>query len=101
MTTPDYEFIDHLIVTQDGDYASGALVVDTRMWSDADWKELDNAPLLAKQAVAIRISQRVSEKFESFVEQLRNATESTDIEMRRFLIDEDGVTEVDENDNPL
>lgn len=97
-----FEFLpEHrLFVSTEGDFNSGGLVVDTRLWSDADWKRLEDAPAQTRQALAIKITQECEKDFEGFMDKFRDANESTEVELKRYLIDEDGVTEVDEDGNP-
>ncbi len=97
-----FEFLPEssLFISADGDFNSGGLVVDTRLWSDAEWKALENAPAQRRQALAIQITQDCEKDFIGFMDKFRDANEETAIELKRYIIDDDGVTEVDEDGNP-
>lgn len=94
-----YEFTERLFISQNGDYHSGGWLVDTRLWGDAEWKTFDELPSSRRFEWAIRKTSQLEKDFNDFVERLRDLPD--DVEVRRFVIDEDGVTEVDEDDNPI
>lgn len=94
-----YEFTERLFIAQTGDYHTQGWLIDTRLWGDADWKSFDELPSSKRFEWAMRRTAKLERDFKDFVEKLRDLPD--DIEVRRFVIDEDGVTEVDEDDNPI
>lgn len=95
-----YQFTERLFISTEGDYNSGGWLIDTRLWTDADWKEFESQPRPARFEWAMRRTALIEKDFEILTERLRDAKDE-DIELRHFVIDEDGVTEVDEDNNPL
>lgn len=100
MSNP-YEFTERLIITQQGDYSCGGWLIDARLWSVADWNEFDDLSQSERFEWAMRKTAQLEKEFEKLTETIRRAQEDTDIEVRRFVIDEDGVTEVDDDDQPI
>ncbi|MFM5968493.1 MAG: hypothetical protein ACKOQ8_05610 [Micrococcales bacterium] len=100
MTEP-YEFTERLFISQGGDYSVGGWLIDTRLWDGSDWNEFDGLSQKERFEWALRRTAQLERQFEKLTETLRNAQENNDIEVRRFVIDEDGVTEVDEDDQPI
>jgi len=90
-----------LFISDDGDYNSGGTVVDTRLWSAGDWKRFEDSPRVLRPTVAIKITLEAEKSFEDFMESFRDAGDVTDIEVKRYVLDDDGVTEVDEDNNPV
>lgn len=85
---PDYELHQpDLWVSDDGSYGSGDVgFFDTTDWTGKDFDRLDRAPDSEKLDVALSIARRYNNRFSE-----RNLKK---IDVRVFIIDEDGVEEV-------
>jgi hypothetical protein len=87
----DYEeYETDLWVSQDGSYGTGDIVfIDTTNWVGKDFDSLDNAPDSEKYDLAIRITKMRNRRATSKI-----MRESEKIELRVFIIDNDGVEEI-------
>jgi hypothetical protein len=84
-------------IAPDGSYGEGeVLFVDTKYWEDSDYTELDEASDSEKQDIALSITKFRRKQYRKMIELL---VESKSIDVRTFIIDEDGVSEVDVDGN--
>ena len=85
---PDYEMNNvDLWVSEDGSYGSGDIAFfSTEDWTGKDFNELDEAPESEKLETAMRIHKRLVRRMTP--ENLNR------IDVRVFIIDNDGVEEI-------
>lgn len=88
-----------LWVAPDGSYGLGqVLLIDTRLWDDRDFDELDMASDRDKQRTAEKIQRKRFKQYKTMADLL----ESGDTNIRVFRIDSNGVediTDIRKNEN--
>ncbi len=79
-------------IAPDGSYGQGqVLLIDTTLWDDSDFDELDMASDSQKQYVAEKIQKLRVKQYRKMKKLLKG---SKDISIRVFRIDEDGVEDI-------
>lgn len=83
-------------VAPDGSYGQGqVLLIDTTLWDDSDFDELDMASDSQKQYVAEKIQKERVKQYRKMKKLLKD---SDSISIRVFRIDKDGVEELNNED---
>lgn len=74
-----------------GNWSTEVVLFDTRNWEDEDWQQLDEASDRERLTKAIEISDRIRTAEIQVRDMIK---QSETIEVRVFLMDDDGVEEI-------